>query len=597
MPTISVMIIIMITWLLTQAVFVGIGYLVTQKFLKDTISYHNYFLNAWVGRAFTLIFLQVWIFFFPVNDLSRLLLISIGLVGYGLCLRQYTPLLKRNKRVFFAVFFLLILTLLWLANQSLAYNGHYDAALYHLQAIRWFSEYPIIPGLGNLHDRLAFSNGYFLYPALFNTGFWLNRFSHVANALLYWMGFCYIASLVLKSESVKGYLIARSVMLLLLLTMIYTMENNVANVSNDVPIILLGYLIAVLVWNYLFIVHDANTQDSLLPRMLMIILLSSIGVMIKFNFIVIGGLSSILVVLLWLWQKRDNYSVALAGFGISVVIALMVFVPMGIRSVIHTGYILYPITFSGEFDVAWKMPAERGQDTVIAVAVWARQPGIIDDPSVRAKLFSNYDWFPEWFNRHKNNKIHILIPLALTFISLIGIIIMMIWHVIALIAIKYNQDTYLRKLPLPIHSGNLRLLWIYWFIIIASIVFWFFSAPDPRFLGSLLYVAALSTFGILLIYLPRLLRQAVQMIVLIIFVYLTVQLVKLRPIYQLQSFDELDYQEYGTEVQKTVSGLEIYTPETRDLCGNAILPCTPYFNEDIRLITLGDLASGFIVED
>jgi len=43
-----------------------------------------------------------------------------------------------------------------------------DAALYHAQFVRWLHAYPLVPGLGNLHGRLAFNSHTHLLTAFFS---------------------------------------------------------------------------------------------------------------------------------------------------------------------------------------------------------------------------------------------------------------------------------------------------------------------------------------------------------------------------------------------------------------------------------------------
>ena len=48
---------------------------------------------------------------------------------------------------------------------------HYDTGLYHAQSIRWIEEYGVVPGLGNLHTRLAYNSASFCLSALYSFAF------------------------------------------------------------------------------------------------------------------------------------------------------------------------------------------------------------------------------------------------------------------------------------------------------------------------------------------------------------------------------------------------------------------------------------------
>ena len=53
----------------------------------------------------------------------------------------------------------------WIAARSMLVPEVYDTGLYHLATIRWINSFPIVPGLGNLHGRLAFNQAFFPFAA------------------------------------------------------------------------------------------------------------------------------------------------------------------------------------------------------------------------------------------------------------------------------------------------------------------------------------------------------------------------------------------------------------------------------------------------
>ena len=60
------------------------------------------------------------------------------------------------------IIFFLILALIRASGAP----DNYDTSLYHLQAIKWIEEYPVVPGLANLHSRFGFNSNVFLLYAL-----------------------------------------------------------------------------------------------------------------------------------------------------------------------------------------------------------------------------------------------------------------------------------------------------------------------------------------------------------------------------------------------------------------------------------------------
>jgi len=47
-------------------------------------------------------------------------------------------------------------------------SNNFDSGLYHFGSIRWLNEYPIVPGLANVHWRLAMNQSYFGFLSLVN---------------------------------------------------------------------------------------------------------------------------------------------------------------------------------------------------------------------------------------------------------------------------------------------------------------------------------------------------------------------------------------------------------------------------------------------
>ena len=78
---------------------------------------------------------------------------------------------------------------------------HYDTGLYHAQSIRWIEEYGIVPGLGNLHSRLAYNSSAFCLSALYSMAFLGGRSYHCCAGFL-----AFLLSLVCSEMIRKDFL-------------------------------------------------------------------------------------------------------------------------------------------------------------------------------------------------------------------------------------------------------------------------------------------------------------------------------------------------------------------------------------------------------
>lgn len=133
----------------------------------------------------------------------------------------------------------------------------------------------------------------------------------------------------------------------------------------------------------------------------------------------------------------------------------------------------------------------------------------------------------------------------------------------------------------------------------ASICFWFLTSPDPRFLGAIFALLSVSLLGIALEVMESGLgfSPAVTMAMVIfgfgIHLALSANGLGLVGLRKPQIGSRIPKYELIQRV--TDSGLQVWVPVEGDRVGNAPLPATPYFQQDLRL--RGDsLRSGFCVQ-
>ena len=121
--------------------------------------------NLIIGFVSVSFFIELLNFILPINWLVSLLFGCIGLLGAGSVINN-----KEKVKSFFKkhqkITFILFLILSYWALRVIKISTNYDTAAYHLQVIRWLNEYPIIPGVGNIHSHLAYNQSYFGFLSL-----------------------------------------------------------------------------------------------------------------------------------------------------------------------------------------------------------------------------------------------------------------------------------------------------------------------------------------------------------------------------------------------------------------------------------------------
>lgn len=288
---------------------------------------------------------------------------------------------------------LCILVLLVFAIKSaIAVDGtltevfHSDTAYYHAPSIRWISEYGIVPGLGNLLSPLAVDYLWFQPAALFGFPFLL---PHRLHAL---MGFTAFWAVCFALGGLRDWLggspgrtpsnLFRALTLLPLLEL----GNYIVSDSGDEPAAVFVLVAIALGCRFIEWRHREPGSRALFAAVLVLVLFT---VGLKWSALPLAALA---VSFTWNRARTTGWATAFAAAGIG---GLML-APKVIRSVILSGYLVYPFPALDWFDVDWKMPV----DVVAAEKAYVESMARIrfDRPGQRLEGgFS--DWFGDWVSR------------------------------------------------------------------------------------------------------------------------------------------------------------------------------------------------------
>jgi hypothetical protein len=174
---------ILITWIGLLAIAGGIGLMCRQAFGVKVIDSDGLLASFWMGMGFTIVFLQVWHFLLPIQWHALVVMCVVGMAGLYWSTDLRVWLARTSWRKHRALITTLALAGLWVANRAMGPGSAYDTGMYHLPAIDWTKSFPIVPGLGNLHGRLAFNSSSLLYAATLDVGPWSGRSHHIVNGL------------------------------------------------------------------------------------------------------------------------------------------------------------------------------------------------------------------------------------------------------------------------------------------------------------------------------------------------------------------------------------------------------------------------------
>ena len=475
-----------------------------------------------------------------VAGLSNLILLLIC----GLCIVWKRKQLKEHLQVHIGKMKPVLLLLLVLVFAYGASTGiiHYDSGLYHAQSIRWIEEYGIVPGLGNLHSRLAYNSSSFCLSALYSFAFLGGQSYHAAAGYL---------ALLLAVTCVEGFTLTRlkkprlsdlvRVMAVYYLLIIF---DEMVSPASDYFMVLCVFFL-VICWLDLL----AEKETSYLPYGL----LSVLGV-----FVVSVKLSGAVILLLVLKPAiqmiREKRGKEIAGFlGLGTITIL----PFLIRNVVLSGWLVYPFTFIDLFDVDFKIPKGVAEYDSREIQVWGRD---VYDVSRFEEPVAG--WFGEWVATLDKTNLGFL-GLALAALVLLGGMILF-----ALVKKKKEMTDFL------LVAGTLGCCFL----------FWLTSAPLIRYGCVYLWVFPVLVWGYLYLKLTERVDKGklYLAVVLLLGCYKMGALVKETVTFGTTEYliHQKDYENFETTAYD-LHGYTFYYPVEGDRTGYDDFPAAPVKAEDI----------------
>lgn len=436
--------------------------------------------------------------------------------------------------------------------------NHYDTYLYHAQSIHWIEDYGIVPGLGNLHNRLAYNSSVFCLQALFSMEFLVNQSIHSINGFitLFFLGY---SICTLKAPRQKKFFISDFLRFGLII-FLNDQENCLLISSPGSDHLALGLVFYILI-KWISFWEEKEEQEAPYAYLC---LLAVFDVSVK--------LSAAMVVLLTLLPaisliRKKKWKEIFCYIFAGVVIIL----PFLIRNVIISGYLLYPYPELDLFDVDWKMPAYTLTFDRNEIKAWGW--GLND-----VRLFNTpfREWFSYWY--HNLNR-----PLKQLFVLNIPA---------TLVAFAYGFYKGLKK--------DWRSFWFV-FTIAAIFMLWFTAAPLPRYGSAYMILMPLLVLGKIMSRESEKRKYVAEKAVLVIvaigsycmhpilFYGLTCDWKYLRRCANYVEYSCVEYK-LGEEI--------IYVPESGDQAGYFAFPSTPYAARlDLIELRGTDISEGFRMKE
>lgn len=567
------MLAILCSWIIIAVVFLAFGEMlvyVWNKVMKKDILF-SFFDTFWLGLCTVGMLVCIITLFLPINIYVLSAFIFTSVVYWIFNLQKGKNLLNRIVKGFKSFSLLnkiglasfLIIVLIY--TLTIPYiNTVYDIGLYHLQSLMWTEQYSVVPGLGNLHGRLAFNSNSLLFHALFSyhPNYYLTFFPFAGLCIFV------LCSWVIKKIDGQNRNIQTIVLYLILLIFIFVVRHAIQTTSTDL-------LASIFV---LYIILKIALSEKNAGEVFTISVMAVFCITLK--------LSSAPILLATLWGffyfiRKKEYKPVWS----IIVLGTLFIIPWCTRFVILSGYLVYPYPDIDIFSFDWKMPIEAVVTEKNAVYSWARMRST-DYATVSA--MSWYQWIPTWISQQEKSAVFLF---AASFISCLPV----------LISIRTMRN----------HAAY----FIAWGIAFCGSLFTFFSAPDIRFGAGFVLCAIFLSLLILFVSFKTLYSidknlKYIGIGAIFVSVFYIAMPVRQMAYYRdpaVSSFtflvepQTIDYARKGKKVQcveRKVGDIIIYTSDKWDQCFDLCFPCAPFYLDYNNLELRGkSLQDGFRVKE
>ena len=392
-------------------------------------------------------------FFIPIGLVANGVSLLLGVIAaiwakqhLQQLLAQWRALIGNNK-VLTAVVVLLVCGLA--SRQSI----WIDEGVYHAQYIKWIETYKIIPGLGNVQHRFAFNSHWHVLAALMNGSFVTGQESNHINSLIYLLG----AGSFFWAAKQQSYLRYLGIGFLLAMHLPFIMCYHIIAPSADYALLILGWvmiLLAVEKW------QAGRFWDIDMQAWAMLII-AAFAITVKVS----SAPLALLPALIWLKAIVSGNRWKLLV--VAATVCLLFWLPWLGRNYILSGSLVFPVrvtALSPEWAIGEPLQNDALEFIVEGGYSLYRPDRVLVSPNDALNVRLQ-KWF--LYNLRIYDRV-ILITALLMPLLLIGI--------------RDRQQ----------HGGQLLL-------IVASsylgVVYWLFTAPDPRF--GLAYLIPLGLLGII----------------------------------------------------------------------------------------------------
>ncbi len=410
------------------------------------------YLYAGIGAV--TVYAQIFSIFWKVGLLANLILLLICLLGIVWYHKEFVEHFKTFRLTITIKRALPIAILFLLFAYGTSYGMiHYDTGLYHAQSIRWIEEYGVVPGLGNLHSRLAYNSSAFCLSALYSMAFLGGQSYHCCAGFLAFL-LAVVCGEAFKKERIKRPLLSDMARVIAVYYLLNIFDEMISPASDYFMVLMVFFIII----KWLDLIEEK--EESYLPYALLSVM-AVIVVSVKLS----GALILLLVLkpaVMMIKEKRTKEIFKFLGLGVLSI------APFLVRNVILSGWLVYPFTSVDLFDFDFKIPKGMADYDAKEIQVWGR--GFSDVTRYDETVMS---WLPEWITKLDSiNKLFLVLAIS-------GVILLVFLLGYAIFKRKKEMIDYL-------HVSV---------TLVVCFLFWLFTAPLIRYGCIFLWLVPVLTWG------------------------------------------------------------------------------------------------------
>jgi hypothetical protein len=546
---------------------IGIGAGIFRLLKINPIFEHKIFESGVIGFVALILIAGIINFFSAIWWVPSLIIMFGGLMGF-LKIYPFKNLFHSNLLKYYITLILIFGSILiW-------FKSVHDTGGYHLVAINWIATQAIPFGIANLYSRLGFNTTWFLTNACIDQlVFLFHRPLFITNGILLFLYFSSIIRIIEKGfleskkisdgyfEKVKEFINSLPIGDLFLILSIYPVidvaRGFISTTSPDMPVFLFEIMTISISLNIICHKYDRDIHvHALFLLGLMGILIITIKPSALPIFILICGIyileiykirGSRFETLVHLLSSRKKVVYLWGGVIVTLVGIFLT------RGFILSGNPFFPIPLPIQLTFPWSVPK--------IISTYALQ-GVINSAllygSDDQSLLIGTNWFGHWiieFLKHTKSLVFI-------WTAAIGGLFISCYHQ-RKHKIQSDTDSSI--------NGYFILIWL-----ICALIFWFYSAPDPRFGFGFLFSLPLFLLMFPVVHskepYPKWFTTYISQVFLI---FLTLSVVLIVGVILTEGVNIPKMPDYSYTIEHSQNGDEIYFSHSWDQNWDMPLPNTP----------------------